>query len=202
MANLLSGRTDNNIKNRFHHLRRKLEKDVERFAKKAQREGQSGKENASDGTSNAMTASLDSSLAQRLQVLVNERVSGRDTTTFQRKVSTVVGYVAAEAIEQRQKREPQQEGSETVVSLSKKTRISNKKNLNSSCDEHEFRTVDPRDMERCQKCHLFLPSKQCGTKIHRVTHWCESCSAVPCYISRDTLYDTLWTIGQDKAKSS
>lgn len=31
MAKILKGRTDNNIKNRFHHLRRRLEKDVSRI---------------------------------------------------------------------------------------------------------------------------------------------------------------------------
>jgi len=33
MAKILKGRTDNNIKNRFHHIRRRLEKDVARIVK-------------------------------------------------------------------------------------------------------------------------------------------------------------------------
>lgn len=73
MSSLIPGRTDNSIKNRFHHLRRKADKDTK--------------------NQKIHNNSMGRSISQKLQQKIEKRHEeyNRDSTAFQKKISQVVG---------------------------------------------------------------------------------------------------------------
>lgn len=161
MSSLLTGRTDNNIKNRFHHLRRKLEKDF----------------------SNSCKDNKLAKKAKQLQKEMNEHFicNKRESTTFQRKMNYIVGFTVAKILEL------DDASSESKTSKASKSKF----------QDTRFRKADTTG-QQCTRCFLFLPSKQCGTDVCRVTGWCKTCTQIPTYLSRDALYYCLILIGHKR----
>lgn len=146
MTKLLPGRTDNGIKNRFHHLRRRLEKDVSR-----------GVQHSS--TKDAFRAIRQERLRQ---FPAGKESEGNEILP---KVHGILGYLAATAAK------------------------------GSSPPNHQY-SFGPfryayKEGEQCNRCHLFLPSLQSGTKLCTQTGWCVTCTRIPAYVSGDMLRECL-----------
>ena len=45
--------------------------------------------------------------------------------------------------------------------------------------------------EQCRRCLLFSPSVQCGQTICESTGWCESCTRMPTYLSKNMLRECI-----------
>jgi len=158
IASLMAGRTDNAVKNRFHHTRRKMEKETNRCNKNSK-----GKDDAA------------ATLAKTLQKEVDARKTS-SSTGFRKKVSDAVGHAAAKCL------------------LSAGGAADSRNDV--VYDGDRFRSAKPG--ERCSRCCLFLPSKQCGTKLCRRTNWCKTCVNMPTYVCRDSLYDAVKLVAEHR----
>ena len=97
MSSLMTGRTDNNIKNRFHHLRRKLEKDFSNSCKN-DKLAEKGKQLQKELTEHCIC-------------------NKRESTAFQRKMNHIVGYTVAKILE----KDDEKRGSETLKTTKSKS---------------------------------------------------------------------------------
>jgi len=161
MSSCISGRTDNHIKNRFHHLRRKMERDTLKIEK----------------------CGHFSKLGREYQSEICEKLAEKrkHQNAFQKKTSEAEGFTVAKVLNL----------------LTMESKIAEIHTAERNSQEHDiFRTA--LCGEQCKRCFLFLPSKQCGTKICNITGWCKSCSNIDAYISRDSLYRCLQLLGEKK----
>lgn len=147
------------MKNRFHHLRRKLEKDY----------------------SNSLQENKLGEFGRKMQSEFEENfLQKRESTSFQRKLDQIVGFTVAKVIETNETK------SKEEISKSFQS------------EEERFRRAKLSG-EQCKRCYLFLPSKQCGTKVCKITGWCETCCQISPYVCRDSLYHCFWLIGEKRS---
>jgi hypothetical protein len=139
ISKFLPGRTDNSIKNRFHHLRRRLEKDKRHS-------------HHYDHVNQQFV---------HMEVLQNGFNSKEDKCKVLNNMRGVVGYVAVDSLQ-------------------------NGASLNHFYEFGSFHKAKPSG-EMCKRCNLFAPSVQTGRTMCDSTGWCETCTKIPPYMSRDML---------------
>lgn len=182
IASLMEGRTDNAVKNRFHHLRRRMEKETRARKSRGRVRGGVGRRNGNDAAVAALGRRLQNESDERKRRASDGESSSSSSSAggakagFRRKVADVVGHAAA-------------------VCLSAKWEEDDRRrrralDADADADAESFRPAAPTG-EQCRRCRLFAPSRQTGARLCRRTGWCETCVQLPTYACRDGLYDAV-----------
>eukprot|EP00581_Thalassiosira_minuscula_P019399 CAMPEP_0183716440 /NCGR_PEP_ID=MMETSP0737-20130205/10363_1 /TAXON_ID=385413 /ORGANISM="Thalassiosira miniscula, Strain CCMP1093" /LENGTH=759 /DNA_ID=CAMNT_0025945717 /DNA_START=4 /DNA_END=2280 /DNA_ORIENTATION=+ len=166
MSKVIPGRTDNNLKNRFHNLKRQLQREEE---------------------SRLRAPTSPEEMEERIHV---DRV--REVPAFLRtKIEEMwnhqrnIGMVAAASFVGPDSREDDNEGTSMNDDNGEKDGES------VSMDLQKFRKYGPYEKvvepTQCGRCGLFLPSVQCGDEICTKTRWCRVCTKVSMHLSGNVL---------------
>jgi len=182
MSKFMNGRTDNHIKNRFHHIRRKLEKDVSRIGKMCtiqqisclirlehlpptheslksnfSNSNETFSEFSSKTTQILPYLALDSMKATKLTMnnkkLITSKNEDRSQTTLMKKISLLPSFFS----------------SPSLLSFGPMEEVMES---NGTC---------------CYRCNFIIPSYQTGRYRCKKTKWCEACTRIPSYVAGDLL---------------
>ena len=161
MSKMIPGRTDNGIKNRYHNLKRQLERDDEQ-RKKSLKLKDYEKEVRVDRIRDELPSNLRGNLSGG-----NSNSNSNSASKSMWDMHKGIHLIAANTVKGN-------------------AHLNNK--VSKQFDS--FHAAD-EDGERCARCGLFAPSVQCGRQICNRTGWCETCTRIPPSICGNLLRECL-----------
>jgi len=170
MSKVIPGRTDNNLKNRFHNLKRQLQREEESRLR------------APNPDDYEETVHVDR--VREVPRLMRTRIE--DMWNQPRHI----GLVAADSVADSREDEPdaKDEGGGAIAA--------DKDNKDGADSEAQrARKFGPFEAvagpTQCGRCGLFLPSLQCGTELCVKTKWCRVCTKVSMHLGGNVLRECL-----------
>jgi hypothetical protein len=168
MSKVIPGRTDNNLKNRFHNLKRQLIREEDGRLRSPEPEGY------------GRLVHIDR--VRDIPIWLRTKIE--DMWKYQRNI----GLVAAESIVH----------SVSTLEESCNHRLLDEKKDGGMMEEGEeesLRRFGPYEVVthpiQCGRCGLLLPSVHCGNEICTRTRWCKVCTKVSMHLTGNVLRECL-----------
>ena len=185
MSKVIPGRTDNNLKNRFHNLKRQLIREEDTRQR---------------GTEPAEYASL--VYAERVREIPHFlRTKIEDMWNYRRNI----GLVAAGSVREESSTEDAVVGGVTPVKIDEKEGAGSSSTVSGGAaagttmtgeeEEQRTRRFGPfevvSDPTQCGRCGLLVPSVQCGSEVCARTRWCRVCTRVSMHLAGNVLRECI-----------
>jgi len=168
MSKVIPGRTDNNLKNRFHNLKRQLQREEDSRKRATQPEGYD------ELIHTDQIREVPEHLRTRIEDMWNH--------------SHHIGLVAAHCVQDsRDERDSKNTDGETkkdggIFGFGSVVAV----------DGRKFGPfVKVTEHMQCGRCGLFMPSVHCGTEMCTKTKWCRTCTKVSINLSGNVLRECL-----------
>ena len=167
MSKVIPGRTDNNLKNRFHNLKRQLQREE-------------------DGRIRAPEPDRYNELIHVDRVReVPKHLRSRIEDMWNQPRH--IGLAAANSVqESRDERESSMKNDGVMTSSLPEDhqRVGSRR-------FGPFETVTAGEPVQCGRCNLFMPSVHCGNQVCTKTKWCRTCTKVSINLSGNVLRECL-----------
>mmetsp|Transcript_38653 Transcript_38653/g.69670 ORF Transcript_38653/g.69670 Transcript_38653/m.69670 type:complete len:710 (-) Transcript_38653:248-2377(-) len=164
MSKVIPGRTDNNLKNRFHNLKRQLQREEESRLRAPMPD--------------EYEASVHSERVREIPQFLRTKIE--EMWNHKRHI----GVVAANSIEESREEEAKDEEKDSGADSS---------TLGADLQKFRkfgpFETVT--EPIQCGRCGLFIPSVQCGNEMCTKTKWCRVCTKVSMHLGGNVLRECL-----------
>eukprot|EP00571_Detonula_confervacea_P000480 CAMPEP_0172314676 /NCGR_PEP_ID=MMETSP1058-20130122/23101_1 /TAXON_ID=83371 /ORGANISM="Detonula confervacea, Strain CCMP 353" /LENGTH=747 /DNA_ID=CAMNT_0013028605 /DNA_START=101 /DNA_END=2344 /DNA_ORIENTATION=+ len=183
MSKVIPGRTDNNLKNRFHNLKRQLQREEDRRLRGPP------PEEPVKGYKKLIHSDKIREIPQFLRTKIEEMWN------HQRHI----GHIAANSV-QESREEDQEEDSggakeEVVDEQQKDSAVESSMGAAATEDDQKFRKFGPfetvTEPVQCGRCGLFMPSVQCGDEMCTKTKWCRVCAKVSMHLGGNVLRECM-----------
>ena len=186
MSKVTPGRTDNNLKNRFHNLKRQLQREEDRRMRGPP------PEEPVKGYKDLVHADKIREIPQFLRTKIEKMWNHQ----------CHIGHIAANSVkESREDVDPDDNDSGAVTATKEveEEQQQHKDNgaLESSTAEgdQKFRKFGPFETVtepiQCGRCGLFMPSVQCGDEMCTKTKWCRVCTKVSMHLGGSVLRECM-----------
>ncbi len=179
MSKVIPGRTDNNLKNRFHNLKRQLYREED----SRQRSLTSTTTTDAVAADKNMRAMVYSENVREIPKFLRTRIE--DMWNYKRHIAVVAANSYATVVQESREEvevfEEEKQGGGNVVMESSQTSSHRK------FGPYEA-VVEPT---QCGRCGLFLPSVQCGNEICTKTKWCKVCTKVSFHLTGNVLRECM-----------
>lgn len=186
MSKVIPGRTDNNLKNRFHNLKRQLQREEDSRKRQA----------VPDGYDNMVRVDRIRDVPAPLRTRIEDMWNHRRNIGLCAADSYAPDAPAGDGSRERdaankkdggtkaEEKDGQAEGS----SASSSTAVA----AEAAKRYRKFGPFEPvAEPSQCGRCGLFLPSVQCGNEICTKTGWCKVCTKVSMHLGGSVLRECL-----------
>lgn len=186
MAKVIPGRTDNNLKNRFHNLKRQLHREEDSRAR-----------NSSSEVADIMKSKVYVENIREIPKYLRTKIE--DMWNYKRHIGLVAADSSGAAVleqESREEVEVKEEerdggdggGGGASGGGSGEGALGSTPTIEQQPRQRKFgpyeAVVEPT---QCGRCGLFLPSVQCGNEICTKTKWCKVCTKVSLHLTGHVL---------------
>jgi hypothetical protein len=180
MAKVIPGRTDNNLKNRFHNLKRQLHREE-------------------DSRVRSPTAEVADMMRSKVYVEnIREipkylRTKIEDMWNYKRHIGLVAADSSAAVLEQESReevevKEEEKDGGGGTTGGEGGTSAESTPTIEQQPRHRKFGPYEAvMEPTQCGRCGLFLPSVQCGNEICTKTKWCKVCTKVSFHLTGHVL---------------
>jgi len=183
MSKVIPGRTDNNLKNRFHNLKRQLQREEDRRKR-------------CDATKTLPDKELVYVDRIRKEIPRYLRTKIEDMWNCEKHI----GHIAANSVvDSRQDYSVEDSGRDSGAAATKEDgeqdEEPNHGELSTGEGDQMFRKYGPFETVttpiQCGRCGLFMPSVQCGNEMCTKTKWCRVCTKVSMHLGGNVLRECM-----------